>query len=161
MVYGWYLGKAWVDRWLRRRKVERRAQTLTLTVQQKSCHQSESILLGSSLYDSTSGLEAVWEKASLYLTRIGWAALVSSAQANMVQLVLNAKKQCAWMQEQYSVPQPWQQGRRLLWLATSLWRALGMCSTSFLGEVRAPWHLWVLPLWASHRQIISDYSYKL
>lgn len=86
------MGKAWVDRWLRIRKVEKRAKALTLTVQQKSCCQSESIYLEAGWCYSISGHGAVWETASVYLTRIGCAALVSSAQANMAQLVLYAKE---------------------------------------------------------------------
>lgn len=166
MVYGWYLGKAWVDRWLRRRKVEKRPETPTQTVQQKCCHQSESILLGSSCYGSVSGLGAVWEKASVYLTRIGCAALVSSAQVNMVQLVLNAKEtKCLGVGAMLS-PTALTAGQEVAVVWPPAFEGHLVCaeaaaSARFLGEVRAPWHLWVLPLWASHRQIISDYSYNI
>lgn len=165
MVYGWYLGKAWVDRWLRRRKVEKRAETPTLTVQQKSCHQSENILLGSSWYDTVSLLGTVWEKTSVYLTRIGCAAVVSSAQASMVQLVLNAKETMCLNAGAILSPTALTAGQEVAVVWPSAFQGHLMCakaagSTRFLGEVRAPWHLWVLPLWASHRLIISDCSYK-
>lgn len=87
----WHMGKAWVDRWLRRREAEKRAETPTLTVQQKSCHQVRKDL-EADWCDSIPEHGAGWGKGSVYLTRIGYAALLFSAQANMVQSVLNAKE---------------------------------------------------------------------
>lgn len=150
---------------VRKRKVEKRAETLTLTVQQRSCHQSESVLLGSSWYECVSGLGAVWEKVSIYLARIGCVALVSSVRANVGQLVLNAKERKCLDVGAILSPMAVTAGQEVAVVWPPALEGHPVCaeaaaSTGFLGEVRAPWHHWVLPLWAFHRQLISDYSYS-